>query len=43
MKTLRAANNYADSLVNLNERFEEAKSLMRKTITCGATRFRRES
>jgi len=29
--TLRAANNYADSLVNL-ERFEEAKALMRKTM-----------
>ena len=30
-KTLRAANNYADSLMAL-ERFDEAKSLMRKTI-----------
>ena len=30
-RTLRAANNYADSLVNL-ERFEEVRSLMRKTI-----------
>ena len=33
-QTLRAANNYADTLVRLR-RFEEAKSLLRKTIPLG--------
>ena len=33
-ETLRAANNYANSLVRL-KRFEEAKSLLRKTIPVG--------